>query len=65
MRLVTRFYRYASAYWVRIDGIAPGALASIDARLTGRSEARVETRDVDGFSIVGKVVELPGVVTNF
>ena len=61
VRLVTR--RYASAYWVRIDGIAPGALASIDARLTGKTAARVETRDVDGFSIVGKVVDLPGVVT--
>ena len=63
VRLVARFYRYASAYWIRIDGIAPGTLASIDARLTGKTEARVETRDVDGFSIVGKVVDLPGVVT--
>jgi hypothetical protein len=43
--------------------MAPGALASIDARLTGKTEARVETSGVDGFSILGNVVALPGVVT--
>jgi poly(3-hydroxybutyrate) depolymerase len=63
VRLVTRSYRYGSAYWIRIDGMAPGALASIDARLTGKTEARVETSGVDGFSILGNVVALPGVVT--
>ena len=63
VRLVTRSYRYASAYWLRIDGMAPGALASVDASLTGKGAARVETRDVDGFSFVGKAMDLPGVVT--
>ena len=63
VRLVTRSYRYASAYWLRIDGMAPGALASLDASLTGKAAARVETRDVDGFSFLGNVVDLPGVVT--
>jgi poly(3-hydroxybutyrate) depolymerase len=63
VRLVTRSYRYASAYWLRIDGMAPGALASIDARLTGKTEARVETREVDGFTMLGKTIDLPGVVT--
>jgi pimeloyl-ACP methyl ester carboxylesterase len=63
VRLVTRSYRYASAYWLRIDGMAPGELASIDASLTGKAAARVETRDVDAFTFLGKTIDLPGVVT--
>jgi predicted esterase len=63
VRLVARSYRYATAYWIRIDGIAPGALASVDARLTGKAAAAVETHDADGFSILGKALALPAVVT--
>lgn len=63
VRLVTRSYRYASAYWMRIDGFTPGALASIDARLAGKTAMSVETRDVDAFSILGTALSLPAVVT--
>ena len=63
VRLVARSYRYASAYWIRIDGIAPGMLASVDASLTGKSAARVETSNADGFSILGKPLTLPATVT--
>jgi pimeloyl-ACP methyl ester carboxylesterase len=50
VRLVTRSLRYAAAYWVRIDALAPGVLASLDAvRSTGG--VRVETRDVDAFTL--------------
>jgi len=63
VRLVARSYRYGSAYWIRMDGIAPGALASVDARLTGKNAARVETSDVDGFTILAKGLSLPAVVT--
>jgi pimeloyl-ACP methyl ester carboxylesterase len=31
VHFVTQSYRYNSAYWVRLDGLTPGALASIDA----------------------------------
>jgi hypothetical protein len=51
VRFVTRAYRYDTAYWVRIDGLTPGNLASIDARRTGPAEVRVDTRDVDGFTL--------------
>ena len=54
VRLVALSYRYRSAYWVRIDGLTPGTPAFIDARLAGRGEAEIETRNVDGFSIVGE-----------
>jgi fermentation-respiration switch protein FrsA (DUF1100 family) len=63
VRFVTRSYRYSSAYWVRIDGLTPGELSSIDARRLGKSEARVETRGLDGFSFAGPVLALPAVVT--
>jgi pimeloyl-ACP methyl ester carboxylesterase len=33
VRLVTRSYEYGSAYWLTIDGLTPGILASVDARL--------------------------------
>ena len=63
VRLVTRTYGYGSAYWIRIDAMTPGTLASIYARLVNKTEARVETHDLDGFSIRGQVLTLPAVVT--
>jgi hypothetical protein len=51
VRLVTTTYQYGSAYWARIDGLAPGIAASIDARQTGKEEARVETQNLDGFTL--------------
>ena len=51
VRLVADSYQYGSAYWVRIDGLTPGIMASLDARQSGKSEARVETQNVDGFTL--------------
>jgi len=50
VRFVSRSYRYAAAYWVRIDGLTPGTLAEIDAQ---RKEANVTvaTKNVDGFTL--------------
>ncbi len=62
VRLVTRSFRYGSAYWLRLDGFTSGALASIDARLTGPHEARVETHNVDGFGFTQPVLEAPASV---
>lgn len=61
VRLVTRDLRYGAAYWVRIDALAPGVLASVDAvRSTGG--IRVQTRDVDGFTLdtTAKAVTIDG-----
>lgn len=59
VRFATRCYRSNAAYWVRIDGLTPGVLAAIDARRMAKGEVRVETSNVDGFSILG---EAPGTV---
>ena len=50
VRLVTRDLHYSAAYWVRIDAIAPGVLASVDAVRTAGG-VRVQTQDVDAFTL--------------
>src|SRR5690242_10686945 len=50
VHFATRLARYNSAYWVRIDAFAPGSLATIDATRTA-TEIRVQTQDVDGFTL--------------
>jgi poly(3-hydroxybutyrate) depolymerase len=51
VRFVTESYRYASAYWVRVDAFTPGVAASIDARQSGAGEVQVETHNLDGFTL--------------
>lgn len=51
VRLVTTSYEYGSAYWTRIDAMTPGLTASLDARQAGKEEARVETQNLDGFTL--------------
>ena len=50
VRFATRSQDQHSAYWVRIDGFVPGALASIDAVRSG-TDVRVQTKDVDAFTV--------------
>ncbi len=50
VHFVTDSYRYASAYWVRIDGLTPGERASVDARRSG-AKVEVNTQSVDGFTL--------------
>jgi hypothetical protein len=51
VRFSTRSYKHRSAYWVEIDGLTPGALGSIDARLAGPNRIEVKTAGIDGFSL--------------
>jgi pimeloyl-ACP methyl ester carboxylesterase len=51
VHFVTQSYRYNSAYWVRLDGLTPGALATVDAKRAGPTSVAVETRNVDGFTL--------------
>jgi pimeloyl-ACP methyl ester carboxylesterase len=56
VRLVTKSYQYSAAYWLRVDGLTPGTLALADAKRTG-TEVKVETRNVDGFTITAAASE--------
>jgi hypothetical protein len=49
--LGTRSYEDAAAYWVRIDGLTPGEMATVDARRTAAGAVTVATTRVDGFTI--------------
>jgi pimeloyl-ACP methyl ester carboxylesterase len=51
VRFVSQAYRYSSAYWVRLDGLTPGTLASIDARFTRRNRIEATTANLDGFTL--------------
>ena len=61
VRLVTRDLHYDTAYWVRIDAIAPGVLGSVDAVRTSGG-VRVQTQDVDAFTLstTAKTVTIDG-----
>jgi Phospholipase/Carboxylesterase len=54
VRFATRSYQYSSQYWVRIDGLTPGTLASIDARRVSNGDVQVTTRNLDGFTIAAE-----------
>jgi pimeloyl-ACP methyl ester carboxylesterase len=51
VRFVSKAYRYNSAYWVRLDGLTPGTLASVDARFAGGNRIEVTTANLDGFTL--------------
>ncbi len=51
VRFVTRAYKYSTAYWVRIDALTPGVLASIDARFTAKNKLEIETGNLSGFTL--------------
>ncbi len=51
VRFVTRSYRNSDAYWVKLDGLTPGALASIDARFAGANQIDIRTERLDGFTL--------------
>ena len=51
VRLVTRSYKYDSSYWVRLDGLTPGDLATLDAAFTKPNRVVVRTQGVDGFTL--------------
>ncbi len=52
VRFSTFTYKYRSAYWLRVDGLTPGKVASIDARFTRQNHISVATSgSLNGFTI--------------
>ncbi len=51
VQFVSSSYRYASAYWVRMDELTPGTTSSMDARQSGKMEAMVTTANLGGFTV--------------
>lgn len=51
VRFISGSFEYADAYWVHFDSLTPGTLASIDAEITGASQLKITTSDLDGFTL--------------
>ncbi len=51
VRFVTDRYEYPGAYWVRIDHLTPGKLASVDASFTARNRLSVKVSGLDAFTL--------------
>jgi poly(3-hydroxybutyrate) depolymerase len=51
VRFATSSYHYSSAYWLKVDGLTPGTLASVDASWSSKTALAVETKNVDGFTV--------------
>jgi hypothetical protein len=51
VRFTTSAYKYDRAYWVHLDRLTPGTIATIDAHLTGPDRIEVATKNLDGFTL--------------
>jgi len=51
VRFLSRAYRYNSAYWVELDALTPGTLASLDARFTAPNRLSITTSQLEGFTL--------------
>jgi poly(3-hydroxybutyrate) depolymerase len=51
VRFASDAYKYTTAYWVELDALTPGTLATIDARFTASNRIDVTTSDLDGFTL--------------
>ena len=57
VHFTTRLYRYPSAYWVRVDGLSSSDYGTVDAGRISPGEVRVETKNIDGFTLMRPGVE--------
>lgn len=51
VRFSTKSYNYNKAYWVQLDQITPGTLASIDAKFTGPNQLTITTGALGAFTL--------------
>jgi dienelactone hydrolase len=51
VRFSTSQYRYNQAYWVKLDQITPGTVASIDARMTASNQLTITTSALNAFTL--------------
>ncbi len=54
VRFNTTAYKYNRAYWIRINKLTPGTLATVDANFTDTNKLTVTTTGLDAFTLVLK-----------
>ena len=47
----TKWFKYNKAYWVKLDNLTPGTLATIDAKFTGNNTIEVTTSGLEAFTL--------------
>jgi predicted esterase len=52
VRYLSSRYKYDRAYWVRIDELTPGTIASIDARFTAANRIAITTGRLSAFTLL-------------
>jgi pimeloyl-ACP methyl ester carboxylesterase len=51
VKFSTKWFRYNKAYWVKIDDLEPGKMATVDAKFTAANTVEVTTSGVGAFTI--------------
>jgi len=51
VRFVTSRYKYDGAYWIRIDRLTPGILATVDAKFTGPNKIEIAASKLGGLTL--------------
>ncbi|MFW6043593.1 MAG: dienelactone hydrolase family protein, partial [Marinilabiliaceae bacterium] len=51
VRFATKWYKYRSAYWFRIDKLTPGTRSRVDAEFTGPNQLKVDAENLDAFTL--------------
>lgn len=51
VRFASDAHKYGTAYWVELDALVPGTLATIDAQFTARNRLQVTTSELAGFTL--------------
>jgi len=54
VRFNTTAYKYNRAYWLRIDNLTPGTLATVDANFTDANKLTVTTTGLNAFTLLLK-----------
>jgi len=51
VKFSTRWFKYNKAYWVKLDDLVPGTLATIDAKFTADNVIEVTTSGLNAFTL--------------
>lgn len=51
VKFATEQFKHSEAYWVTFDAFTPGRLAKIDAEFTGDNQLRIQTENLDAFTL--------------
>lgn len=51
VKFSTKWFKYNKAYWVKIDDLTPGKMATVDAKFTAGNTVEVTTSGLDAFTL--------------